>query len=506
MSANRHTRYWFGRLRARARRRPAPRVAILGAGFGGLAVAVELRRAGIDTFTIFEAADGVGGTWRHNTYPGAACDVPSHLYSFSFALNKKWSRTFARQPEILAYLEDVADRFGLRPFLTTGTAVTRIEWEEDSQQWTLTTADGARHVFDVVVSALGLFAQPRMPDIAGLESFGGPVVHTARWQHDVTWAGRRVAVIGTGASAIQLVPELAAKARQLMVFQRTPPWMLPKEDRLYTPAELKRFARVPWAARRERWRRLREQHVNTVVRTDDPRTSERQQMAYGYLSHKVSDPALRSALTPDYPFGCKRVLLGSSYYSALTRDDVHLVTAPISRMGTDAVLTADGMRHQCDAVVVATGFEATNYLAGLEVIGVGGRKLHDDWAAGAYAYLGVAVSGYPNFFMIYGPNTNQGGASIVLILEAAARLVRNAVTYLAHHRGALEIRADVLEQFNADLQADLSGSVWNQCASYFRARDGRIVTQWPHTGLDYARRTWRLNPRDWRHRPSKNPR
>ena len=495
--------YRIGRLRAALRRGRQPRVAIIGAGFGGLAAAVALRKIGVEDIFIIERGDGVGGTWRVNTYPGAACDIQSHLYSFSFAPNRNWTRTYAHQPEILAYLESVADDFDLRRHLLTDTRVTGIRWNEKVQQWDLdlesvSTGAGFGLPVDVVVSAVGLFGEPKLPDIEGLGEFGGRVLHTSRWDSRVQFDGQRVAVIGTGASAVQLVPELAATADQVTVFQRTPPWMVPKDDRPFTAAEITRFRRTPWAARRERYRLWKEQHDNTATRADDPLVVGRQGIAEDFLRRTVRDEDLRAALTPDYPFRCKRVLLGADYYAALQRDNVALVTDPI-RAVTETAVRTDAESFDVDVIVLATGFQTSHYLSGIEVIGPGGCSLHERWGEDPSAYLGVAVSGFPNFFMLYGPNTNQAGNSIVYVLEAGARLVADAVARLARRGGVLQVRPEAEKKFNDEIGAELERTVWTQCGSYFRSPSGRIVTQWPYKELDYARRTRRLRPRDWIH-------
>jgi cation diffusion facilitator CzcD-associated flavoprotein CzcO len=493
-------RYLGGRVLAVTRRRPSPRVVIIGAGFGGLAAAVALRRRGIDDLTIVERADGVGGTWRQNIYPGAACDIQSHLYSFSFAPNRQWSRTYAYQTEILAYLEKVADDFDLRRHLMLGTSVHSLRWCEATGRWEVLIAGGETLVADVVVSAVGLFGAARYPDIGGLEDFTGHLMHTARWDPTVDLAGKRVAVVGTGASGVQVIPELASIAAQLTVFQRTPPWMVPKEDRPYSTAELTRYRRQPWAPLQERWRLWKLQHDNTALTPGHPRLAAAQQMSMAFLHKHVGDDALRDALTPRYPFRCKRVLLGEKYYLALQYDHVELVTDPIVRVTSSSIVTACGRQVDVDAIVLATGFETSSYLSGIEVIGVGGQRLHDRWGQDPQAFLGVAVSGFPNFFMLYGPNTNQGANSIIYILEAGARLVASAVSRLARRGGHLDVRADAERRFNAMIAADLERTIWTGCESYYRSPSGRIVTQWPYSELDYARATWRLRRRDWQHR------
>ncbi|MCX2931148.1 NAD(P)/FAD-dependent oxidoreductase [Mycobacterium sp. CVI_P3] len=491
-------------MRAAVRRRPSPRVAIIGAGFGGLAAAVALRRIGVDDLAIIERCDGVGGTWRLNTYPGAACDIQSHLYSFSFAPNRNWSRTYARQPEILAYLESVAEDFDLSRHLLTGTAVRSLRWNADTSRWdidleSVTTGGSFAFSADVVVSAVGLFGEPKLPQIDGLADFGASVMHTSRWDPHADFTDCRVAVIGTGASAVQVVPELAKVAAEVTIFQRTSPWMVPKDDRAFTGAELDRFRRGPWAARRERWRLWKEQHDNTALRIDDPLVAGRQGIAEEFLRRSVADDELRAALTPDYPFRCKRVLLGDDYYAALQRDNVSLVTQPIDKITETSVCTAQTVTD-VDAIVLATGFQTNHYLSGIDVTGVDGQSLHQRWGEEPSAYLGVAVSGFPNFLMLYGPNTNQGGNSIVYVLEAGARLVADAVGRLGRKGGTLEVRPEAERRFNEEIAAELEQTVWTQCGSYFRSPAGRIVTQWPYTEIDYARRTWRLRTRDWIHR------
>lgn len=490
-------RYLAGRARA-LRHRNSPKVVIIGAGFGGLAAAVALRRKGIDDLLIIERSDGVGGTWRQNVYPGAACDIQSHLYSFSFAPNRAWTRTYAYQPEILAYLEKVADDFDLRRHLMLGTCVRRLVWNEPARRWDIELGDNRILTADAVVSAVGLFGAVRYPDIEGLTDFTGDLMHTAQWDPTVDLTGKRVAVVGTGASGVQVVPELAAAAKHLTVFQRTPPWMVPKEDRSYTVEELARFRRHPWAALRERWRLWKLQHDNTALTPDHPRLATVQEISENFLRRHVKDEWLREALTPRYPFRCKRVLLGEKYYTALQHAHVDLVTDPIERITATSVITSGGV-VDLDAIVLATGFETSNYLSGLEVIGIGGERLHERWGLDPRAYLGVAVSGFPNFFMLYGPNTNQGANSIIYILEAGARLAASAVGRIARRGGYVDVRPDAEHRFNDAINADLERTIWTQCDSYYRSPSGRIVTQWPYSELDYARATWRLRRRDWVH-------
>jgi len=312
-------------------------------------------------------------------------------------------------------------------------------------------------------------------------------------------------VIGTGASGVQVVPELAEIAERVTVFQRTPPWMVPKDDRPYSATELVRFQRNPLAVPRTRWQIWKFQHDNTATFVNDPVVAARTHIATSFLERTGASEPLRRALTPDYPFRCKRVLLGDDYYRALQQDNVELVTDPIERVAERSVITATGRKVDVDVMVLATGFETSRYLSGIDVIGTGGQRLHDRWGADPSAYLGVAVGGFPNFFMLYGPNTNQGGNSIVYILEAGARLVASAVSRVARRGGYVDVRAEAEKRYNDGLSADLERTVWTQCDSYFRSPTGRIVTQWPYTELEYARRTWRLRPREWVHRRGGRP-
>ena len=399
----------------------------------------------------------------------------------------------------------MADEFDLRRHLMLDTRVDTIRWNADTWRWDCQVQRAGQTstlTADVVVCAVGLFGSLKLPDITGLNDFGGTLMHTAQWDPDTDLAGKKVAVIGTGASGVQVVPELAKIAERLTVFQRTPPWMVPKDDRPYSATELAQFRRNPLATRRTRWQIWKFQHDNTATFADDPVVTARSQIATSFLERTVADDRLRQALTPDYPFRCKRVLLGDDYYRALQQDHVDLVTDPIDHITETSVVTRTGQAVPVDAIVLATGFETSQYLSGIDVLGTGGQRLHERWGLDPSAYLGVAVSGFPNFFMLYGPNTNQGGNSIVYILEAGARLVASAVRRLARRGGYLDVRAEAEKRYNEGLSADLERTIWTQCDSYFRSPTGRIVTQWPYTELDYARRTWRLRPRDWLHRTS----
>jgi len=475
------------------------KVAILGAGAGGLGLAIRLTKAGERDFVLFEASDGVGGTWRSNAYPGAACDVPSHLYSYSFALKADWTRTYATQPEILAYFEECADRFGVRTHLRTRTPITAARWNAPEECWDLRAADGQAFQASVLVSALGTFNAPAVPDFDGMASFAGPIFHSARWDHDQSLGGRRVAVVGTGASAAQIVPEVAKVAERVTLFQRTPSWILPRADKPFSEEEKVRFARHRWAARRHRWDIYRAFERTITFRHGDAMADQLKAMALSHLEYRITDEALRAKLTPTHPFGCKRTLVSSDFYKTVVRPEVDLVTEPITRFDPAGIVTGDGHLHEVDAVVLATGFRATEYLHGLEVVGTGGRRLADDWTEVPHAYLGLTVSGYPNFFMLYGPNTNQGGNSIIFILEAqAAYVVRALRSMRRRRRPVIDVKRGVMDGYNERLAEALRGTVWDTgCQSYFKNAQGKIATQLPYPSLWYWRRTRHFRVRDY---------
>ncbi|HXN63468.1 MAG TPA: NAD(P)/FAD-dependent oxidoreductase, partial [Acidimicrobiales bacterium] len=419
--------------------------------------------------------------------------VPSHLYSYSFALKPDWTKTYAAQPEILRYFEDCADRFGVRPHLRTGVRITSACWDEQERFWRLHDAEGGAYEAAVLVSAVGTFRTPSYPDIEGLDTFAGPHFHSARWEHQHDLVSRRVAVVGTGASAAQIVPELAKVAEQVDVYQRTPQWILPRRDKPFTDEEKDRFATDRQAMEQHR-QEIFWAFENTIAfRVDDNTTDGLREIALSHIDYRIKDETLKAKLTPDYPFGCKRTLICSDFYKAVLRDNVELITERIVRVTPTGIVAGDGRERPVDAIVLATGFKATEYLDGMDVIGAGGRRLHDDWAAAdvAHAYLGLTVSGYPNFFMFYGPNTNQGGNSIIVILEAQAAYVVSALDAMEREgAAAVEVRRDVMEAYNVELAEALEGTVWHHgCQSYFKNAQGKIATQLPQTSLWYTERT-----------------
>lgn len=473
-------------------------VAVVGAGFGGLTVARRLAEDGVDDVVLFERDEGVGGTWRANSYPGAACDVPSHLYSLSFAPNPSWSSAYAGQPEILAYVEACYDRFDVRRKVRPGTEIVAGAWSDDDGCWQLVDHDGGRWQAGVLVSAIGLFNAPKVPPIAGIEEFEGVAFHSARWDHDHDLAGRRVAVVGTGASAIQVVPAIVDRVAHLDVYQRTAPWILPRRDPPYSADQQRAFAARPQEQARHRQELYDLFEQTRAFVAGDPSVEQLSAFALEYLERKVPDPGLRAKLTPGQPFGCQRTLVSSDFYPAVQRPEVALVTSGIERVTPTGILDRDGVERPVDTIVWCTGFRAPEYLCGIDVVGRGATSLHEHWAGVPRAYHGICVPGFPNFFMLYGPNTNQGGNSILLVLEAQADFVAAALR-ARRDAGAVsvEISGEAMARYEAELERDLATTVWaGDCNSYFSNARGDIVTQLPHSSAWYREATARLRRDD----------
>lgn len=467
-----------------------PSVGIIGAGVGGIAAAVQVREAGVEEFTIFEQSDGPGGTWRDTKYPGAACDIMSHLYSFSFKLKKDWSRTCAPRDEILDYIEETVDEFDLRGHCRFGTRIRSAVWDDEALAWSVCTDTGEEYTFDVLVTAVGLLNVPRYPDWPGLESFRGAKLHTARWDRDIDVTGKRVAVVGTGSSAAQVVPALAPDAEHLVVFQREPGWVLPKDDRSFTDEELARFRRKPFAARWERWKLYWRNERNVPFLRPDSKTNARtRQFAVSWLTDSVRDPETRNALLPRYPFGCKRPVADRTFYAAFNRSNVELVPHEVVSVDPDGLRAADGSQRPVDVLVMATGFQAPDFLHTVEVLGRGGVRLQDTWdkAGGPEAFLGITVGGFPNLFMLYGPNTNSASNSVIFNLECQARYLGAALRAMSgRDKVAVEVRQSVQDRYNRWLQARMDGITWNAgCGNYYHSASGKLVTNWPHSSVLY---------------------
>jgi cation diffusion facilitator CzcD-associated flavoprotein CzcO len=476
-------------------------VLIIGSGFGGLGLGIRLARAGID-FTILEKAPSLGGTWRENTYPGAACDVPSVLYSFSFEPKTDWSRKWSPHGEIREYLEDCAARNGVLPHIRFNTEVTGARFDDASGTWTVRTASGEELTADVLVSAVGQLHHPVTPKLPGLESFRGPTFHSARWNHDVDLAAKRVAVVGNAASAIQFIPEIAPKVSKLTIFQRSANWMLPRGDRAYSEREKRWLTRVPGLAKLLRfwtWAQL-ELWLYPVVAGNRPLSRLQQWASTKYMESLVGDPVLRRTLRPDYPIGGKRILITDGYYEALGRENVAVVTDAIDHVTEDTIVTRDGTTHPADVVIFATGFRTNPFLAAIRIEGMDGRVLERDWAAGAEAYYGLTVPGYPNFFMLYGPNTNLGHNSIIFMMEAQMRYVLGALDTLEREQLRwVDVRPEVAGAYNARVQRKLATTAWAQAGpSWYKDAGGRITNNWPWSTLRYWWETHAFDAQSYR--------
>jgi cation diffusion facilitator CzcD-associated flavoprotein CzcO len=471
-------------------------VAVVGAGFGGVGAATMLRMAGYDDVVVFERGERVGGVWHHNTYPGAACDVPSHLYEFSFAPNPRWSRRYAPQVEIQTYLEDVAREHGVLDRIRTGTEVTHARWVEDRHKWELETTAG-RHEADVLLTACGQLSVPKTPPIPGLESFDGPAFHTARWRHDVDLAGKRVAVVGTGCSAIQTVPAIQPVAAHVDVFQRSPGWTIPKMDFAYKERTKQLFARFPLLQRLDREAVFAFMELGALGMTSQ-RWLLRPFRALGrwQINRAIKDPELRRKVTPPDEIGCKRIMLTDEWYPALTRPNVELVTEQIDEVTSTGIRTADGVERPTDVLVLATGFKTHGFVAPMEIVGADGRTLAEEWADVPRAYLGMSVPSFPNLFLLYGPNTNGGTGSVIYVVEAAMAHVLAALRELELGAATrIELRPETADEFDRELRAALSESVWHTgCTSWYLDENGNDPNQWPWLWSTYRRRTSRLAP------------
>jgi len=479
------------------------RIAIVGSGFSGLGLAIRLRRQGMHDFVVLERGDDVGGTWRDNTYPGCACDVPSHLYSFSFAPNPEWSRTFSAQPEIWAYLRRCARDFGVLPHIRFRHEVTEARWDEAAQRWQVDTT-GGRLTAQFLVAAQGGLSEPALPDVEGLGSFRGHAFHSARWDHSVDLRGLRVAVVGTGASAIQFVPRIQPQVSSLHLFQRTPPWIMPHRDRAIRDWERALYRTVPAAQLAVRGGVYlgRESYVLGFMAG---RISLGERIALRHLQRQVRDPELRRRLTPGYRMGCKRILPSNDWYPAITRPNVEVISAGLQAVRPHSVVGSDGTEREVDAIIFGTGFHVTDMPMAERLRGRDGRSLAQVWDGSPQAHLGTAVAGFPNLFTMTGPNTGLGHTSVVVMAEAQIDYLLQALRAMEQRgAGAIEVRDDVQRRFNEETQRRLQGTVWNAggCRSWYLDRHGRNTTIWPGSTLGYRRALRRFEPGEYRMQPA----
>lgn len=478
----------------------SPRIVIIGTGFGGLGMAIRLKREGIHSFTILEKAEGLGGTWRDNDYPGAACDVQSHLYSFSFERNPSWSRMFAPQREIKAYMERCAEKYGLHPHFRFGAEVTAARFEEASNEWTLTLASGEQLTADMVVTATGGLSRPAYPRIPGIEKFEGKMFHSARWDHSYALEGKEVGVVGTGASAIQFVPQIAPRSKQLHLFQRTPPWVLPKPDRAIGAREQAVYGLLPfvqWLYRVLIYWLLELRVLGFAVHPKLMAFPQR--MALAYLARTVADPVLRAKLTPSYTIGCKRILMSNEYLQSLAQPNVEVVDTAIREITRDGVITRDGKHRRLDALILGTGFQVADMAAPFEIRGRRGIDLKAHWGDAAEAYLGTTVAGFPNLFFMTGPNTGLGHSSMIFMIESQIEHILGCVREVGR-RGArtVEVREDVQRRYTDGLQAKLRSSVWQSgCASWYQSASGKNTVLWPTFTFSFRRITRRVRAEDF---------
>ncbi|MHB9800184.1 flavin-containing monooxygenase [Pseudomonas sp. MT3] len=470
----------------------AVRVLIIGAGFAGLGLAIRLKQAGIDDFLILEKAGDVGGCWRENRYPGAACDVPSHLYSFSFEPKADWSRKFAPQAEILDYARHCADKYGLRERIRFHCEVSAASFDEAAGEWRVTCANGEELRAQSLVCALGQLSRPLIPHLPGIECFQGKAFHSAQWDDQAKLQGSRVAVIGTGASAIQFVPQIAPKVAELLLFQRSAAYVIAKPDRPYAAWERRLKACLPWLQRLDRGLKYIQHESRALAFSVFPPLMKMMRLSFHRHLHRgIPDAGLRARLEPDYPLGCKRILISNDYYPALARSNVKLVDTGIREVTEDAIVTRDGQRHPVDTIIYGTGFAATEFLAPMRVQGLGGRELNQAWREGAEAYKGISVSGFPNLFILYGPNTNLGHNSIIYMLESQfpyvlgclQRIQREGLKYL-------DVKPQVQQRFNQHLQHELRHTIWERgCNSWYKTASGRNTVNWPGFTFRYRQQT-----------------
>ncbi|WP_370969555.1 flavin-containing monooxygenase [Amycolatopsis sp. cg9] len=478
------------------------KVVIVGTGFSGLGQAIQLEKAGIRDYVVLEKATEVGGTWRDNSYPGCACDVQSHMYSFSYEQNPDWSRSFSPQPEIFEYLKGVADKYRLREKIRFGVELTGAHWDERERRWTATTKDGREFVAQFLVSGVGGLHIPQVPELPGIAKFKGQTWHSAQWNHEYDLRGKRVAVVGTGASAVQFVPKIAPDVAELTLFQRTPPWIMPKPDHAMPSWAQTLFKRVPGTQRVYRNALYWLLEARAIGFNGHPAIMKAGELiAKRNIAKGIKDPALRKKVTPDYTMGCKRVLISNDYYPALDRPNVDVNTAGIKEVKAHSIVDSAGVEHEVDAIVYGTGFKVTDALEYLDITGVDGRDLAKEWAAeGMRTHKGITVSGFPNLFFLLGPNTALGHNSVVFMIESQSKYVVDAIK-LADSRdaAALDVRPGVQEKFQREIQDKLVKGVWTQggCKSWYLDAKGVNRTIWPGFTWRYWLETRKVDPADY---------
>lgn len=478
---------------------PFHSIAIVGTGFSGLGMAIRLKQKDFHDFVIFERANEVGGTWRDNQYPGCACDVESYLYSFSFAPNPDWSRMFSPQKEIWAYLQRCAERFHILPHIRFQHEVKEAKWDDTEKRWEILTQQGV-HYARFLVTGAGALCEPKIPEIPGIESFQGKIMHSARWDHDHVLDGEEVAVVGTGASTIQFLPRIQPKLTRLYLFQRTPPWIVPSLDRPITARQLLLVKRIPFLQKLWRLRiyLTREAMGIAFRRTKMLETWEK--IAVRHLKRAIHDETLRAKLTPGYRIGCKRILISNDYYPALARENVELVTDPIREIRPHSIVTRDGKERKVNTLIFGTGFQVMEMPFARRIRGVGGRLLGDVWQGSPRAHLGTTVTGFPNLFFLVGPNTGLGHSSIVMIIESQIEHVLRALKFLKKKRGiALDPRAEAQDKFNELVDDKMKKTVWvtGGCISWYLDPSGRNSSLWPSSVGAFRRRVGRFNPADY---------
>lgn len=475
-------------------------VAIIGTGFGGICAAIKLKEAGINNITMFEKADRLGGTWRDNTYPGAACDVPSHLYSFSFEKKHDWTRKFAEQAEILAYLHHCAQKYKLLPHIRFNTEIESATFDETEGVWVIHTNKGEQYKASILISACGQLNRPAYPKIKGLDSFAGTQFHSARWNHDYDLKGKNVAVIGTGASAIQFVPPVVKQAEKVFLFQRTPPWILKKPDRAYLSIEKTLFKYLPFYQLLHRaqiywWNEVRflAFRKNSIFNDIFSAVVKRN------LENSIKDPVLKAKLTPDYPVGCKRILITNDYYQGISSSNVSVITEEIDSVTPEGVLTTDNNLYKVDTIIYGTGFQSTDFLAPMKITGRNGQDLNQTWQDGAEAYLGITISGFPNLFLLYGPNTNLAHNSIIYMLESQINYVMSCINILRKDNVKyIDLKKELMRTYNSSIQERIKDAVWTGgCNSWYMRADGKNTNNWPGFTFEYRFRTRNANIDDY---------